>query len=107
MMRRERAWDPIVAVDTPELFREYLQSECSDEELVQWVMRKQQRSNFALTESATAIISEALGYLTRAELIELVALNEDDRCACPAYRRWCISAMEAREERRVREGVGY
>lgn len=107
MRPSERIWDPLAVVDAAELFREYLDRNCADEELVQWVMRQMEDDNVGLTDSVRAILEEAVGYLSRGELIEQIMLNEQDRRRYPGYRRWCIRALEARREREVREGAVY
>jgi hypothetical protein len=105
MTRHERTYDPIATVDSPDFFREYLRSSCSEEELAQWVMRHVEQSGLGMTDSVRAIVSEAVGYLPRGEMIEQVVLNERERQKSPGYRRWCIAELEAREERIVREGA--
>ena len=100
-------WDPIAAVDTAALFRDYLEANCSEPELLQWVMRHAERSNFSLTESARAMMSEAFSYLSQRELIDQVVLNEHDRLSVPGYKRWCMQELEAQRERAIREGAAY
>ena len=103
MTRYSRTWDPLAAVDSRDLFRDYLEAACSDEELVQWVMRHL-HADGVLTEAVSLIITEAVGYLCRRELIEQVVRREQERLKYPGYRRWCIRALEADRERRLLEG---
>ena len=97
----------MATVDTAELFREYLESQCSEDELVQWVMRHLDHANFGMTDVTRAMFAEAISYQCTRELVEQVVLNEQDRRAHAGYRRWCRAALEADEEQRVREGAVY
>ena len=102
-----RTWDPIATVDSPAQFRLYLQRECTDRELVSWVMKQLEGRDALLTETVRGVLGEAVGYLGRAELIEQIVLNEPERRSCPGYRRWCLEVLEARKEQRMKEGAVY
>ena len=105
MIHISRREDPIAAIDTTELFEEYLETCCGEAEMAQWVMRHLDEANVGLTESVQAMLAEALSYLGKRELIEQVVLNEHDRRAYPDYRRWCLEALEGERARAIREGV--
>ena len=104
MRTYDKTWNPLASVDSVHLFRDFLEANCAEPELVQWVMRHLDRSPFGLTDSTRAIVAEAISYLSQRELIDQVVLNEHDRLSIPGYKRWCIQELEVQREREVRNG---
>ncbi len=102
MSATRRNPNPIAEADTDDLFEHYLRRTASDARLADWVIEHIEDSGVKLTDAARSVFVEALGCLTKEELIAQVMRNQTDRRAARDYHTWCLEEAEALAARKAR-----
>ena len=86
--------DPIIWFDTRQVFREFLAESRTSEELLDLVLARFFAVPVVMTPQVRAVVTDALSYLNRTELIDQVEANVKDRLSWPDYVQWCRARLD-------------